>query len=266
MTSPARALAFAAASLIAWTPPSVGAQAPASEPERAAAPSAPAAARFRLVLDAAFGLAQPSFSDSRTLPEYAEQTTIRTSYEAGVGFGPDLSLQVSLYRGLGIQVGYSRLARDLTGAVDVSRPHPLYLGRPRTASAELSGYTYTESGIDLDLAFARSAGHLEWALFAGATLFQVEADMLLAPTYDETYPYDELPITATPSTTVKDSPTGFNVGGRLDYRFGSSGRFGVGVQVRYRTASVTLKAEPNASEASLDAGGLSVGAGVRVYF
>jgi hypothetical protein len=149
--------------------------------------------------------------------------------------------------------------------VDVSRPHPLYLDRPRTASAEPSGYTYTESGVDLDLAFARSAGPLDWALFAGVTLFQVEADMLLAPTYDDTYPYDELAITATPSTTVEDRPTGFNVGGRLDYRFGSSRRFGVGVQVRYRTAGVTLQA-PGATEASFDAGGLSVGGGVRIYF
>jgi hypothetical protein len=56
------------------------------------------------------------------------------------------------------------------------------------------------------------------------------------------------------------------VGGRLDYRFGRSRRFGAGVQVLYSTASVKLKAEPAASEASFDAGGLSVGAGLRVYF
>jgi hypothetical protein len=257
MTRSTRRLALAvlaAACLHAW-PSSASAQAPA-----------PVAARFRLVLDAAFGLTQPSFSDSRTLTEYAEQTTIRTSYEAGVGIGAGVALQVSLYRGLGILVGYSHVARDLKGTVDVSRPHPLYLNRPRTASADLSGYGYTESGIDLDLAFARTVGHLDWALFAGATFFQVEADMLQAPTYGDTYPYDELTITATPPIAVKDSPTGFNVGGRLDYRFGSSRRFGAGVQLRYSTASVKLKATPDATEASFNAGGLSVGAGVRVYF
>jgi hypothetical protein len=67
-------------------------------------------------------------------------------------------------------------------------------------------------------------------------------------------------------TTVKLSPTGLNGGGRLDYRFGRSRRFGAGVQVLYSTASVKLKAEPAASEASFDAGGLSVGDGVRSYF
>jgi hypothetical protein len=56
------------------------------------------------------------------------------------------------------------------------------------------------------------------------------------------------------------------VGGRLDYRFGSSRRFGAGAQVLYSTASVKLRAVPEATEATFDAGGLSVGAGVRVYF
>jgi hypothetical protein len=254
------ALAVAAAS-------PAGAQATASKaPKPAASAAAPRPDRFRLVLNAAFWPTRTTYSDSRTFAEYAEETTIRTSYEAGSGFGPDAALQVSLFRGLGILVGYSHVSRDVTGQVDVSRPHPLYLNTPRSASAEISGYGLTEGAVLLDLAYARAAGHLDWALFAGATLFQVDADLLQAPTYDDVYPYDELSITATPSTSVTDSPTGFNVGGRLDYRFGRSGRFGAGVQVLYSTASVKLKATPDATEAAFDAGGLSVGAGLRVYF
>jgi len=226
----------------------------------------PAPSRFRLVLNASFWPTKTTFSDSRTFTEYAEPTTIHTSYEAGSGFGPDAALQVSLFRGLGLLVGYSYAGRDVNGQVEVSRPHPLYLNRPRSASAGFSGYGLTEGAIHLDLAYARTAGHLDWALFAGATLFQVEADLLGKPTYDEAYPYDELAITATPSTNETDNPVGFNVGGRLDYRFGRSGRFGAGVQVLYSTASAKLRATPDATEASFDAGGLSVGAGLRVYF
>ncbi len=221
--------------------------------------------RFRLVLNASFWPAKTSFGDSRTFTEYAEQTTIRTSYEAGSAFGPDVALQVSLFRGLGLLVGYSYASRDVSGHVEVSRPHPLYLNRHRSASAGISGYGLTEGDLYLDLAYARAVGHLDWALFAGATLFQVEADLLEKPTYDDVYPYDELAIASTPSTTVNESPTGFNVGGRLDYRFGRSRRFGAGVQVRYSTASVKLKAGPDATEARFDAGGLQVGAGLRVY-
>ena len=252
-------VALAAGALASSAP--ARAQAPAPKPVNAAAPD-----RVRLVLNAAFWPTKTTFSDSQTFTEYAEETTIRTGYEAGTGFGPDVALQVSFFRGLGLLVGYSRSSRDVTATVDVSRPHPLYLNRHRSASADISGYGLTEDAVHLDLAYARASGHLDWALFAGATFFQVEADLLGKPTYDDVYPYDELTITSTPSVAVKESPTGFNVGGRLDYRFGQARRFGAGVQIRYSTASVKLKATPESTEARFDAGGLSVGAGLRVYF
>jgi hypothetical protein len=265
-----RGLTALAAAAITVSASSVLAQAPTTpKPARPAAPAAAPARvpdRFRLVLNASFWPTKTSYSDSRTFTEYAEQTSIRTSYEASTGLGPDVALQVSLFRGLGVLVGYSHASRDVTGHVDVSRPHPLYLNRHRSASSEISGYGLTEGAVHLDLAYARAVGHLDWALFAGATLFQVEADLLDRPTYDDVYPYDELAITGTPKTTVEESPTGFNVGGRLDYRFGQARRFGAGVQVLYSRASVKLKAEEAATDASFDAGGLSVGAGLRVYF
>ncbi len=259
-------LATLAAAAVAASAPSARAQAATPKPAKPAAPAPAVPARFRLVLNAAFWPTKTSFSDSRTFTEYAEQTTIHTSYEAGTSFGPDAAVQASLYRGFGLLVGYSHSSRDVTGNVDVSRPHPLYLNRPRSASAEISGYSLSEGAVHLDLAYARAAGHLDWALFAGVSLFQVEVDLLQQPTYDDVYPYDELTITATPTTTVKQSPTGFNVGGRLDYRFGRSRRFGAGVQVLYSKASVKARAVPEATEATFDAGGLSIGGGLRVYF
>jgi hypothetical protein len=227
---------------------------------------APAETRFRLVLNVAFAPTTLSYSDVRTPLTYAEPASIRTSYEAGGAVGPDVAAQVSLYRGLGILAGYSHVSRDVTGSLEVSRPHPLYLGQPRSASAELSGFGYSEGAFDVDLAFGRGAGSIDWALFAGATLFQVKADLLDVPTFDERYPYDELRILTTPAREVDDSPTGFNVGGRLDYRFGSSRRFGVGVQVVYRSATAELVASSDATPAKIDVGGLSVAGGVRLYF
>jgi hypothetical protein len=229
-------------------------------------PAAPAATRVRLVLDAVVLPSSLDYSSVSTPLAYAEPATIRTSYEAGTGFGPGVALQLSLYRGFGILAGYSRATRDVTGTLDVSRPHPLYLNRPRTATAELSGYGYTESGIDLDLAFARSAGSIDWALFAGVTFFSVEADLLGAPTFNEQYPYEELTIASTPANAVDESATGFNVGGRLDYRLGAGKRFGLGISARYSSASVGLVAGADAAETTLDLGGFSVGGGVRIYF
>jgi len=260
------ALAALVAAGVAASAPSVRAQATNPKPAKPAASAPTVPDRFRLVLNAAFWPTKTSFSDSRTLTEYAEQTTIHTSYEAGTGFGPDVAVQASLFRGFGLLVGYSHSSRDVTGNVDVSRPHPLYLNRPRSASAEISGYSLSEGAVHLDLAYARAAGHLDWALFAGATLFQVDVDLLAKPTYTDVYPYDELVIASTPSTTVKESPTGFNVGGRLDYRFGGSRRFGAGVQVMYSKATVKATANSDATEATFDAGGLSLAGGLRLYF
>jgi hypothetical protein len=222
--------------------------------------------RIRVVVNAAFWPSGPSYSDTQTFPEYAETTTIHTSYDAGSAFGPDLAVQVSVHGGLGVLVGYSHSSGDVAGTVNVSRPHPLYLNKPRTSTAETSGYKLAEGAIVVDVAYTRPAGRLEWAVFAGVAFFQVEADLLGKPTYTDVYPYDELVIASTPSTRVKESPTGFNIGGRLDYRFGKSKRFGAGVQVLYGTASVKVKGTPESTEASFDAGGFSVGAGVRVYF
>lgn len=252
-------LAALAAAALAASAPAVQAQEPAPAPAKV--PD-----RVRVVVNAAVWPTGPSYSDTQTFTEYAEQTTIHTSYDAGSAFGPDLAVQVSVHRGLGVLVGYSHSSRDVAGTVNVSRPHPLYLNKPRTATAQTSGYKLAEGAVYLDVAYARPAGRLEWAVFAGVALFQVEADLLGKPTYTDVYPYDDLVIASTPSVSVKDSPAGFDVGARLDYRFGSSKRFGAGVQVRYSTASVKLKGTPDSTQATFDAGGFSLGAGVRVYF
>jgi hypothetical protein len=252
-------------------PPAKPAAAPAKPPAKAPAKppaKAPAKAetRFRLILNFVAVPGTTSYDDLRTPTAYAETAQIRTSYEAGTGLGFGGALQASLYRGFGLLVGYSYTTRDTTGTIDVSRPHPLYLNQPRSASADLAGGSFSEGAIDIDAAYARSAGSLDWALFGGVTLFKVQADLLDVPTFNEVYPYDQLTILSTPTVAVQENATGWNVGGRLDYRFGHSKRFGAGVQVRYSSASVELAATQAATPAKIDAGGLSVGAGLRVYF
>jgi hypothetical protein len=223
--------------------------------------------RVRIILNGAFWPTDaPSFTGVRTFEEYVEQTTLRTSYETDSTFGPEGGLQVSLFGGVGVLASYSLASRDTTGSVDVSRPHPLYFDRPRTASAEITGYDYRESAINLDLAYGRGAGHLDWSIFGGVTLFRVEADLLAEPTFTDVYPYQELAIASTPATSVESNPTGFNVGGRLDYRFGQSGHFGLGVQVLYSRATAELQATPDSDTISVDVGGLQLGAGLRLYF
>lgn len=272
MNRPLASFAAALTTALAFglQPPPARAQAttvPPRPPSRLAPKSkAPAEPRFRLVLDFAALPGSTSYGDVRTPIAYAEPSRIATSYDAATGLGGAAALQASLYRGLGLLVGYSHLSRDASGTLDVSRPHPLYLNRPRSATAELPGSTYSEGAFDVDLAFARSAGQLDWALFGGVTFFSVEGELLDVPTFNEVYPYDTLTILSTPTVAVKKSPTGWNLGGRLDYRFGQQKRFGAGVTLRFSSASVELAGTQASTPATLDAGGFSVGGGFRVYF
>jgi hypothetical protein len=252
--------------------PAPGTPAPKPPAKPPAKKKKPAVTRFRLVANFNAMPSSLNYDDVRTTTVYAETQTIRTSDEAGTGLGGDGALQVSLFGGLGLLAGYSYGTRDVSGTADITRPHPLYLNRPRTASAELSGYGYTEGAIDVDVAYSpraprtSKARHLDWALFAGVTFFKVEADLLDVPTFDERYPYDQLTVLSTPGRPIKENATGWNVGGRLDYRFGKSKSFGVGLQLRYSAASVELAATDATTKSTIDAGGLSVGAGLRAYF
>lgn len=253
----------AAALAQATTPPPRPPSPAFAKVKRARGPEDP---RFRLVLDFAALPGSSSYGDVRTPSAYAEPSRIATSYDAGTGIGGGAALQVSLYRGLGLLAGYTHTSRDAAGTVDVSRPHPLYLNRPRSASADLPGSSYSEGAFDVDAAYARAAGSVDWALFGGVTFFSVEADLLDVPTFNEVYPYDTLTILATPSVGVKQNATGFNLGGRLDYRFGRQKRFGAGVTLRYSSASLELASTQASTPATLDAGGFSVGGGFRIYF
>jgi hypothetical protein len=248
--------------------PAPGAPAPKPAAKPPAKRKKPAVTRFRLVANFSAMPSSLNYDDVRTTTVYAETQTIRTSDEAGTGLGGDGALQVSLFGGLGLLAGYSYGTRDVSGTADITRPHPLYLNRPRTASAELSGYGYTEGAFDVDVAYSPTtrSRHLDWALFAGVTFFKVEADLLDVPTFDERYPYDELTVLSTPGRPIKENATGWNVGGRLDYRFGKSKSFGVGLQLRYSAASVELGATDATTKSTIDAGGISVGAGLRAYF
>ena len=274
-----RRLAFAAAALttvLGLQPPSALAQAttppprPPSRPGPAgkpgAAPRAPGEARFRLVLDFAALPGSTNYGDVRTSTVYAESSQTTTSYTAATGLGGAVALQASLYRGLGLLVGYSHISRDTTGSLDVNRPHPLYLNRARDTEGDLSGGSYSEGAFDVDAAYARTAGALDWSLFGGVTFFQVKAGLLDVPTFGETYPYNSFTIQSTPSRDVQQNATGWNLGGRLDYRFGGQKRFGAGVTLRYSSASVELLGPQATTPATVDAGGLSVGGGFRVYF
>jgi hypothetical protein len=229
------------------------------------APALRAQDRVRLIVNGGFNPTTSDFSETRSFTEFVETATVKADYKTKSAFSPDVGVQVQLFNKLGAFVAYASTKRDETGSFDARLPHPLYLNRPRSLAGDLSGYRYQEQAVHLDLAYGAGQGHLDYALFAGVSRFSVKADLLDSVHYSHSYPYDSVTFGSAPAKSVKDTPLGFNAGGRLDYRFGQSRRFGLGALLRFSRATAKLKAT-DASTLEVDSGGLQAGIGARLYF
>lgn len=220
--------------------------------------------RGRLILNGAFAASSLEFDEARTFTEFAEEGSLRASYKGDPGPGFEAGLQYNFMKSLGLLASFSLVDRDETASFDAALPHPLYLDRDRQARGDVTGLSYKEQAVHLDLVFTGSTGSLDVNLFAGATLFKVESALIDQIRYTHSYPYDNVTVSSpVPTRIVEDSPVGFNIGASLDYRLGGS--FGLGAQVRFSRGTAELA--PVAGQTlSIDAGGLQVGGGLRIFF
>jgi opacity protein-like surface antigen len=217
--------------------------------------------KFKLLVDGLYGFSI-DYSESRSFEEFAESGSVDVDYtnDAGPGFGG--ALQYSFTPRFGVRAGASYVKRDGSASFTASMPHPLYFDQPREASGELTGLSYKETSVHLDLVVGGRSGPLDFSLFAGGSLIKVEADLASSLDKTEVYPYDEVDASLR-TTSASDSPFGFNVGAGLDYRF--SDRFAFGAQFFYSAAKAKLPAADGAT-LEVDAGGAHVTAGLRFMF
>jgi opacity protein-like surface antigen len=221
--------------------------------------------RFRVILNGAFAAAPLEYTESRQFREFAETGTLEASYKEDPGAGLDLGVQYNVMSHLGVSASFSVAKRNGGVSYSAGLPHPLYLNRARQASGDADGFEYQENAGHLDLVARASFGAFEGSAFAGVTRFSVKTDLVDSVQYSHSYPYDSVTITAVPKKTFSNSPTGFNVGGRLDYGLGRNKHFGVGVQLRFSRARVVL-APTEGNGVAFDAGGLQLAAGARLFF
>src|SRR5262245_29106550 len=132
---------------------------------------AAAADRVRIVLNGVWNPAPAGFTTTRTFTEYVETGSLSTRYEAKGVVGPDIGVQVTLFRQLGVYAAYASATRDETGSFEAAYPHPLHLNRRRPLSGDLAGYELKQGASHLDIAFGGARGHIDYALFAGVSFF-----------------------------------------------------------------------------------------------
>jgi len=218
--------------------------------------------KFKLLLDGGIGFSI-DYSESRTFQEFVETGSLTTSYTNKSGPGFLGGLEYALTQHVGLRAAFSYMTRDGSASWTGSFPHPLYFNQPRSASGDVTSLSYSETSVHLDAVFTTRAGPLDLSLFGGGSLIKVSADLLGTPQKTETYPFDQVTITAVPTVSASDSPIGLNVGGGVDYRINQ--RFAVGAQGLFSRAKAKLPS-PGGGTVEVDAGGFHVTGGLRIRF
>jgi hypothetical protein len=218
--------------------------------------------KVKLLLGGGYQLGSEDFSQTLSFDQFLETASVANSYSADKAPGIDVGIQWNAFRSLGFSVAGTLYNRDLSGSYAASFPHPLFFSQPRTADGEVSGKMKETAG-HLNLVFFGRSGSLDLSAWGGVSLFKVQADLIQSVQYSQAYPFDSVTVTSVPVARSEDSPIGFNFGASADYRFSKS--VGFGVQGRFARAKAKLAA-PNGPDVEVNAGGLQVGGGLRIYF
>jgi len=241
-----------------------GTAAGASENPQPKAPP-PALHKLRIFANAAFSTGSIDYSQTRTFRQYQEDGQVAFEYGAESGLGFELGLHYRFNPRLGAMLSFGTGSRDATATYTATVPHPFFLSRPRTVSGTEDGFSFKETLVHLDFVYRIESGPIEVHLFAGPSYVSVNAEVVSSLDYRETYPFDTLEVSRVNRAEPSDNGFGFNVGAGLDYRFGKTRRFGLGAQVRYTGATLTL-APAEGPTIDVKAGGFQAAAGLRVYF
>jgi hypothetical protein len=219
----------------------------------------------RMLVGASGGVQATStdFADRFTIERHAETGTLDADYEVRRAASFDGSVAVRLWRRLGAGVAVSRFEDSIDVPLAARVPHPFFFDRHRSVEGIAGGLRRTETGIHLQAMFLLPvARHLNFVLSGGPSVFVVEQRLVSDIVYTEEYPYDVATFGGGAAQTVQEHAFGFNAG--LDAIVPIARHLGVAGGLRFARAAVTL---PSVGDpVDVDAGGLQLGAGLRVFF
>jgi hypothetical protein len=178
-----------------------------------------------------------------------------------VFFDGGVDLRLSGNVGFGLAV--SRLTQTRDAEVRADIPHPFHFDTRRPIAGFVSGVHHDETVLHANLVYVVGTPHLDLALSGGASFFRVEQDVVSDISYLEEYPYDSASFSSARLVRANGSKVGYNVAADITWKV--SPRWGVGGLVRFTEVQVPLEAE-DVDYGKHDAGGLQVGAGLRLMF
>jgi hypothetical protein len=219
---------------------------------------------FRLVIDGGATINPQSFGQDFTLTKNVESTPVTIDMKPAAGGFIEAGGRVRVGRSLWLgAVGFAS-SGSADGTLTAEVPHPFYFNRRREISGDLTGLSHSESGAHVEVAYAiQTRISPEIQIFGGPSYFKVKQTLVTDFTFTDSYPYDTARFGSATTTEASSGAWGFNVGGEVTWRLGRS--LLVGGLVRYSLANVTLSPSLG-NDVDLQAGGIDLGAAVRVAF
>ncbi len=227
--------------------------------------------RTFVTIDVPFQPLNNDFSESLSFADTVRKTenvTFVAGYASTRGALFDTGAGIRLANNLGVGVTASFFRRSSSGSFDLMVPNPLVAGKPLDLAGSVSGLSRAELGIHIQALYALALGQRARVMLEGGpSIFNTKQDLVRSIEFDTLPGFTSLKFDQALITEAKKTVLGFNVGADITWALAS--HFGVGTVTRYSRAKVTLDpgAESGANRAiEMHAGGLQIGAGIRLLF
>ena len=208
--------------------------------------------------NASYLTASRTFDDSRTWTLNLETARFEADYAVEPAIGADVGVFVRVWKGLAAGVAFTSYVDSRDIEISASLPHPILFNANRSIEGTAAG-EHEETAAHLQVAYIVPLGKkMEAVVFGGPSFFIVKQPVVTAVGFSESYPYDTATFTVADVEVEEANKTGFNVGADVAYYF--TKHVGVGGIVRFSSAKTTF------SLGDVDAGGATVGGGVRLRF
>lgn len=204
-----------------------------------------------------------TFTESEAFPSNAETETLTVAHgvKTVVAFSVGAAVRIVPQFWVGVQ--YAIADAKPSASITALVPHPLMFDAPRTVQGSITGVTHNEQNVHVDVMYALPIRAVDVKVMGGPTFFNLKQNFVSAVTVNETYPFDTASFASATTTQLSNTAVGFNAG--VDISRPLSSLVAVGALVRYSRADVKFDGR-EITQQTVKAGGIEVGAGVRVRF
>jgi hypothetical protein len=227
----------------------------------------PSEHRFFVSLDGGFQTGSEQLQLSTITPDvYGEDQVTDTSYDIDRSAGVlRANVAARLSNALGVGFGFTRSVSGGTADVNVTVPHPLFVGRPRMAATNLPALGHRENMYHFQAVWIVPLDdRVQLKLFGGPSIMKVDQAFVTGVTAVDLPPFTlqslaQVTLADVAVEEINETGAGFNVG--LDFSYMVGENYGIGGFIQYAGGSIDFPTGTDVT--SVAVGGFQFGAGLR---